>query len=512
MKPCEHPTEWHQCYAGSHDLWVPEAYSHPAKMAPALCGRILSHLKELGLLAEGDTILDFLCGIGTTVLLGALAGHPAVGVELEPKFVDLTQQNIAHVSKKVGRELNATIIQGDARHLSDLLREQGMIGSTPSLPNNAHHATIDMEVSYGQGQGVDAHQSTEEAGVGREVSQSLDRRTLSRRRHESIRNSGISRLPPTAGMQNNEQAGDYSQTCRDARPQQTEQLQRREAECTIPGPDREGTVLPLRGDRQTFDTPQGLRPLQQQPEQSGSPVPELPPEPTQDLESPGAQEQRPSGMDKGLIAITSPPYEGQNQRDIEQEPYGSQGTGGLKRNIPQTQPMGQSEGQIGQERAESYLSAMRQVYAEAYKVCDVLAVVTKNPTRNGKLRRLDLDTIALLEEVGFTIHCIHRAILFEELEGGHMFEGSQKKVKGRLSFFKRLSYQKGSPVAQWEDVVIAVRDGGGLKGITSPPYDDSRVNPGNVGDAIRKNWKLGKSGPDHEKDGYGQTPGQIGNL
>ncbi len=363
---CGHPHDWFHCYAGSHDLWVPEAYSHPAKMAAALCQRILSHLKELGLLTAEDTILDFMCGIGTTVLLGALQGNPAVGVELEPKFVDLARQNVAHVSKKVGRELNATVIQGDARNLSDLLGERGMIGIT-SPPF-------------------------------------LDAQT----------GGGISKLMRGEG--------DYKLTTR------------------MPG-----NVY--------------------QPSEAGT--------------TPGQIGQLKDGPDR-VVGVTSPPYEKSMDSDEDAEARSAR-TGGFKQgqqtlryadnpltylsrdpsglSNEQRHEIAKQKPQIGQHEGESYLSAMKLVYEQAFLCCDVLAVVTKNPTRNGKLRDLAGDTRRLLEEVGFRIHCIHRAILFEELEQGHMFEGSQKKVKGRLSFFKRLSYQKGSPVAQWEDIVICVRGG-----------------------------------------------------
>ena len=116
---------------------------------------------------------------------------------------------------------------------------------------------------------------------------------------------------------------------------------------------------------------------------------------------------------------------------------------------------GQSEGQIGKEQQENYLSAMAKVYSEIAKVSDVLVVVVKNPTRNGKLRRLDLDTIKILEMSGWRIHCQHRSLLFEEIEQATLFGETEKKVKGRLSFFKRLAYIKGSPVANWEDIIFA---------------------------------------------------------
>ena len=159
---------------------------------------------------------------------------------------------------------------------------------------------------------------------------------------------------------------------------------------------------------------------------------------------------------------------------------------------------------------EFYLEAMAQVYAEAAKVCDVLAVVVKNPTRNGKLRRLDLDTIVLLEQAGFEIVCHHQAILFEEVEQGHLFEGRKKSVKGRMSFFRRLAWQKGRPCAAWEDVLICVRgvQAGGLCGVVSPPYASSRLDP------LQPSY----SNPENpmyqgfQPPGYSDNPANIGNL
>ena len=108
---------------------------------------------------------------------------------------------------------------------------------------------------------------------------------------------------------------------------------------------------------------------------------------------------------------------------------------------------------------ESYLSAMAQVYTQLAQVCPILVVVVKDPTRNGKLRELGKDTWRLMEQAGYTIVDYHQAMLFSEQHTATLDGQPVKRVKGRLSFFKRLSYQKGSPVAQWEHVLIGVRQG-----------------------------------------------------
>lgn len=154
--------------------------------------------------------------------------------------------------------------------------------------------------------------------------------------------------------------------------------------------------------------------------------------------------------DKPLKSIMSPLYDGHKG-------HGGNDLTGIMTEKGLLPIYGHEEGQIGDTQSESYLSAMKQVYSEIAKVSDVLVLVLKNPTRNKQLRRLDLDTIAILKQAGWTIHCQHCAVLFEELEQGHLFGENIKKVKGHMSFFKRLSWQNGQPVASWEDIVIAVR-------------------------------------------------------
>lgn len=109
----EHPLEWWGLYKGQYDLWSEESYAHPAKMSPALCFKILEHLEELGLLQPGASVLDPLCGIGTSLLAAALKGYPATGIELEPKFVALAQKNADRIALK-GFGAPIQVIQGDA--------------------------------------------------------------------------------------------------------------------------------------------------------------------------------------------------------------------------------------------------------------------------------------------------------------------------------------------------------------------------------------------------------------
>ena len=131
---------------------------------------------------------------------------------------------------------------------------------------------------------------------------------------------------------------------------------------------------------------------------------------------------------------------------------------------------------VTEEVTLTYLSEMLKCYQEMAKVCKALVVVIKDPTRAGAIRKLGRDTCRLLRQAHFRIVDYHRAILFEEEELRDLEGKSIKKVRGRLSFFKRLGWQRGSPTANYEHILIAVNAGEGMVGIVSPPYAQSDVD------------------------------------
>ena len=123
---CSSPLYWKGCYSGNYDLWCPDAYSHPAKMSVGLAYRIMEHLKELNLLSENDIVLDPMCGISTTGIVAGALGHPFIGVELEDKFIRLSEQNKEYAEKRLHKKLDWKIIQGDSRRLSEILQDDGL--------------------------------------------------------------------------------------------------------------------------------------------------------------------------------------------------------------------------------------------------------------------------------------------------------------------------------------------------------------------------------------------------
>lgn len=399
---CVGAETWTGCYAGDYDLQPPEVMAHPAKAAWPLCFRIVEHLEQLGLLRPGDTLIDPMGGTGRFVLAGLAKGYPAVSLELEPRFIEFQQLSKAYAEKKLGRPLDWRILEGDARRLPELLRERGCVAiSSPP---------------YGGADGAMRHIG----GVGANGRQEID-------------------------------------------------------------------------GKEIYD-PYGSA--------SGQ-VGNLP--------------------DRKRVAISSPPYEdtlsdGLSQADREK--YGPLARIGQSAG----QTYGSTAGQLGQESGESYLDAMRQVYAAVGEVAQVIALVTKDPTRDGKLRLLAEDTVKLLEQTGWTIHCRHKAQLFEVHETATLFGESVRKPKGRISFFKRLQFNRGGVVADHEDILIATRRAAnGCVCVSSPPYAEAQTGGGIMVNGYTPGHPTarhpsGQSPADwvanqtYSQERHGATPGQIGNL
>ncbi len=108
-------------------FFVPDSFSHPAKMDAQLLIKIVETYTKVG-----DVILDPMFGSGTTMLACTL-GRNVIGVELEQKFVDMAKTNWEKVRSMpmMGYEMGTcTILHGDARNLEGLLAD-AIITSPP---------------------------------------------------------------------------------------------------------------------------------------------------------------------------------------------------------------------------------------------------------------------------------------------------------------------------------------------------------------------------------------------
>ena len=469
--------------------------------------KIFEHLEHLGLLKEGMTVLDFMAGSGRIPLLASIRGYKSFAVELEPHFIDMiagyqcdgispqtiivqkaeedtyflnmnsedlknfdkTEQwnweheysqtsfekeeeaknylnGIKHIytnayvdsypTKKItkivfgrckkdkihtshwvhgnktyaenliGRKLDMTIIQGDSRHLSEILPKVDVGVVSPT---------------YGLGEGI---------GHSGQLGQLHQDKGLHTRYGSSEGNIG--NLPYVGVV---------------SPPYQDSEIAIKQGEDVYPDGRKK-----RRADNEWSD-------YSQNPNNIGN------------------------LKDGGIVGITSPPFFGETgggkgryenlgkqwnvlesyEQDKHKSSYGGDRNSEKaimerEERVRNTNNIGSLNvfGNKGKDLSESFLQAMDSVFREASKVCSVLCIITKNPTRSGKLRRLDLDMLSLLEKNNFQVVDYHRAILFKTIENQTLTGGIKKEHKGRVSFFKRLSLAKGNQASMFEDVIIAV--------------------------------------------------------
>ena len=403
---------WFNCYQSDSrykQFITPSSFAHPAKASFGLIERIYKHLELFGLLKKEDKIIDFMAGTSRIPLLAALKGYSTISVELEDHFVKMSEDNKKHAERFTGKKLDMQIIKGDARKLSELLKEGGVGVVSPPYQNGFSIA--------------------EGGQVNKEYVQ---------RRKEVLVKQG-----------------------------------------------RKNIADRLNIFEYNTDNPNNIGNLKDEP---------------------------------SLVGFTSPTYENINITDYT---VFNGGVGESREvdinpgNAIHRRPYNkENENNLGNTQGETYTSAMLNVYSEAFKAgISPLVIITKNPTREHKLRRLDISTVEILQKAGYQILDYHRAILFK-IARNETLDGSKEAetYKGRLSFFKRLSLGRGNVAAQWEDILIAVNPSGnfGKVGAVSPPYKNMINNTGEGPQAVSKEDK--RYGEDRWQVKYSDNPNNIGNL
>lgn len=132
-------TDWTGCYDnGWKGLITDAAFAHPAKFAHGLIRRIYQHLLDEGAVQPGDTIIDPFGGVALGGLYAMQNGLHWVGCELEQKFVDLGNENIALWNSRFAAHFprwgSARLLQGDSRRLAEVVSAAGcVVGSPPYI-------------------------------------------------------------------------------------------------------------------------------------------------------------------------------------------------------------------------------------------------------------------------------------------------------------------------------------------------------------------------------------------
>ena len=517
--------QWYGCYDTPRtSLFTRESNRHPAKMAVGLCFRILEHGERRGYWKPGDTILDPMAGIGTTLVCARVRGYEPIGVELEKHFYDLAVRNLDSLALRMNLARWGKILLGDARNLPALLGSTGFqpvqagVASPPyadkqitgqshfrskSDPNGASAAAhnldgysaavssppyVDAPLPSGvpfcirvlarEGRWEEAMQKMREWDAAQIESGAI----RSQRTDEGLRKRLELALEQMEG--NYSPAGSvasppYPSAFREEHPgtqggKVAQEFERggsfRGYTGSVSSPPYlmpEGGAKGIAVNGHTDDPTLAAR--QYKPENHGQAAAQI-----GNLRDPAGD------ID---AVLSSPPWENQTRGGVSAaawsdpakaaeisaaryrsgerkgHPATAQAIQAAMERDAQHENYGEAPGQIGRERGETYCSAMLQVYRGLWQVLRpgaVVALVTKNPVKDRKLRRLDLDTIRLMESAGpqgapgFTLLEHHHAMLSEEKFP--LFPGTAKRE--RKSFFKRLYERNGGIRVDWEDVLF----------------------------------------------------------
>uniref|UniRef100_A0A6H1ZXL9 Putative methyltransferase n=1 Tax=viral metagenome TaxID=1070528 RepID=A0A6H1ZXL9_9ZZZZ len=153
--------------------------------------------------------------------------------------------------------------------------------------------------------------------------------------------------------------------------------------------------------------------------------------------------------------VCSPPYADSMETSGGIDPSKSKHIGGPHSQMNNSDTRyGHTPGQIGQESGTTYWEAVRDVYAECYKVLKpggVLVVVVKSYVKAGRRVPLPMQTLKLLIHLGFEpLERIKAMLVKEEVSAG-LF-GEIRKVKERKSFFRRNHEFKQAAKEYWPTI------------------------------------------------------------
>jgi DNA modification methylase len=456
---------WEGCYSSQwKGLCVPEAFAHPAKYSRSLIQRIYQHVREEGWLAPGDTVCDPFGGVGLGGLDAGLQGYRWIGVELEERFHELAQANIAFWQQRYGQLpqwKKPVCLQGDSRQLQTVL--QGQADCCVSSPPYAN-------------------------GLGKEETYA-DHAKREKDSHRGI-------------MQEKRIADPYY----GSDPAQLGNLPPGSLDCALSSPPYANGCVHSGG---TDPHPEHILGGEIRHVAYGQSAGQL------------------GGMVAGELdgAISSPPWQdsdgrngGSNIYERNQLQRGRNPENPSLHGHRTTTPYGTAMGQLGNIQSDTFWSAARAVVSQVYGVLRPGAAaiwVVKAYVRDSQLVDFPHQWQALCEAAGFvTVHEHHALLTTHHGTQADLFGADKEHTTKRVSFFRRLAEAKGSPVIDWETVLCMRKPLEGSVGmcdgaISSPPYADRCVN-GNE----RFIHRNGIGNGHNEGDGatYGHTIGQLSSM
>jgi len=394
-------------FHGFEQFFHKDSVRHPAKANLRLLRWILERYTK-----EGDLILDPMSGTFSTNIMASYLNRRSIGVELEEKFCVMGKKNLKRFLEackfwKVTRP-SFTILQGDSRKLSEVLKEQtDAIVTSPPYGNHLSDDEVKdndpQRMSYQQALGkLDAvifslpySDSKKGEAEGETFADAMEK-------HGSSEDSRRERHTPGRLRAAKALLSGYSKS-----EQNIGNLEHGSVDTIITSP-------PYAESKAFHDLEFMKRTSKEQSEKvrKGEIKGHYMTEEARTKVFERMEEDKTETKDniaclphgKVDMVITRPPYE----EGI--------GHGGKRRTKVLTRDKGiwlQGKGSyslnkenVGEMRGETYLSAMIKVYAECFKVLKLhglLILIIKNFIRKKTVVRLDLDTIRLCEHVGFKL-------------------------------------------------------------------------------------------------------------
>lgn len=474
--------EWLGCYkSGWKGLICDEAFAHPAKYARNLIERIYAHVIAEGWVCAGDRVIDPFGGVALGGFDAMRHGLHWTACELEAKFHDLGNQNIALWNERFSRMPNwgtAVLVQGDSRKLVEVLAGDThnftALVSSEDRPDALEFGESDhrLAISSPPYHGDEKHDST-----WRDRSERAGKMQGNGSFHSSAADYGSSEgqlgamkegdlqatlsissppyNPPMSQDHNGSRGGQRGTTPSENgafvkygnTPGQLEGLSMDGFDAAIssppfPQPYTSGGGINVKGygdgsdkvgDR-TYQSKGGDR-------------------------SEGNLE---TMDDKGFqAAISSPPYEGlrMDGGKIAKEEQG--GMRPYSDDPVDAWMTTRDQDNIGNNRPDDFWHASRTILEQLYQVITPgghAVFVVKAFVRNKKIVDFPAQWAQLCEAVGFRLLHDHHAMLTEEYGEQHRLDGgSDVKTVARKSFFRRLAESKGSPKIDYENVLCFER-------------------------------------------------------
>ena len=341
------------------------SFSHPAKMSLPLQLWIIENYTK-----PGDTLLDTMAGSGT-ILVACSLGRNVIAVELEAKFIEIMKGNWERIKQRgpqLGYQMGeCQIIQGDARNLGNILVDHAIFS-----PPYALTGVGDWQTGRAEFQAWVISELAAKGYVewqGKRYTES-EWRAMNHGRIDGRTTKGVHKHPTDGYGEANGQIGN---------------LRYGSIDSVITSPPYEGSVSdnkesPLAGGNEAKygrwkdGTAKKIS---------------------------YTQHSEPSKIDS---IVTSPPYEATIKRGDESPSASGEDRPTYKERLEQPRVYSNERDNIGNLKAESYLSAMLQVYRQCHSVLrpgGLLILVTKNFIRNKKEVRLDKDTMKLCDQAGF---------------------------------------------------------------------------------------------------------------